>query len=124
MESTYRFIRSKHVSAEDIANVGFVVTAAHTRDHSLLLALEDPPLLTFNHASVKDLRGQTNQGGSCALQGHSMQLFAPREHRVVDLAAQQIWTHDVSKRRNSLRPAPRRRICQGAGEPEDSLNQC
>ncbi|MDM5065720.1 transposase DNA-binding-containing protein, partial [Aeromonas salmonicida] len=65
-EGAYRFIRSSHVSAEAIANAGFTVTAAHARDHSLLLALEDSTALTFNHASVKDELGHTNQGSSRA----------------------------------------------------------
>ena len=98
MEGAYRFIRSPHVSAEAIANAGFAVTAAHARDHSLLLALEDTTALTFNHASVRDELGHTNQGISRALLAHSVLLFAPRERKVVGLAAQQIWPRDVSKR--------------------------
>ncbi len=98
MEGAYRFIRSPHVCAEAIANAGFAVTAAHARDHSLLLALEDTTALTFNHASVRDELGHTNQGCSRALQAHSVLLFAPHERKVVDLTAQQIWTRDVSKR--------------------------
>lgn len=95
MEDAYRFIRSPHVSAEAIANAGFAV---HARDHSLLLALEDTTALTFNHASVRDELGHTNQGSSRALLAHSVLLFAPHERKVVGLAAQQIWTRDVSKR--------------------------
>jgi hypothetical protein len=86
MEGAYRFIRSPHVSAEAIANAGFAVTAAHARDHSLLLALEDTTALTFNHDSVKEALG------------HSVLLFAPRERKVVGMAAQRIWTRDVSQR--------------------------
>ena len=61
MKGACSFIRSPHVSAEAIANAGFAVTAAHARDYSLLLALEDTTALTFNHASVKDLLGYTNR---------------------------------------------------------------
>ncbi len=61
MEGAYRFIRSPNISAEAIANAGFAGTAAHARDHSLLLALEDTTALTFNHASVKDQLGHTNR---------------------------------------------------------------
>jgi hypothetical protein len=98
MEGAYRFIPSEHVSAHAIANAGFAVTAAHARDHSLLLALEDTTALTFNHASVRDELGHTNQGSRRALLAHSVLLFAPREHKVVGMAAPQIWTRDVSKR--------------------------
>lgn len=98
MEGAYHFIRSPHVSAEAIANARFAVTAAHARDHSLLLAQEDTTALTFNHASVKDQLGHTNQGSSRALLAHSVLLFAPHERKGVGLAAQQIWTRDVSKR--------------------------
>ena len=107
MEGAYRFIRSPHVSAEAIANAGFAVTAAHARDHSLLLALEDTTALTFHHASVKDQLGHTNQGSSRALLAHSVLLFAPHERKVVGLAAQQIWTRDVSKRGQSRQHATR-----------------
>lgn len=98
MEAAYRFIRSEHVSADAIASAGFAVTAAQARDHDLLLALEDTTALTFNHGSVKDELGHTNQGSSRALLAHSVLLFAPREAQVVGIAAQQIWTRDVSKR--------------------------
>lgn len=107
MEGGCGFIRSPHVSAEAIANAGFAVTAAHARDHSLLLALEDTTALTFNHASVKDQLGHTNQGSSRALLAHSVLLFAPHERKVVGLAAQQIWTRDVSKREQSRQHATR-----------------
>lgn len=105
MEGTYRFIRSPHVSAEAIANTGFAVTVAHARDHSLLLALEDTTALTFNHASVRDELGHTNQGCNRALLAHSVLLFALHERKVVGLAAQRIWTRDISKRGQSRQHA-------------------
>ncbi|XEI31277.1 IS4 family transposase [Aeromonas veronii] len=107
MEGSYRFIRNHHVNADAIADAGFATTAALARDYDLLLALEDTTALTFNHASVHDELGHTNQGSSRALLAHSVLLFAPHKSQVVGMIAQRIWTRDVSKRGESHRHATR-----------------
>lgn len=98
MEGAYRFIRNQHVSADAIADAGFAATADRARDYDILLALEDTTALTFNHASVHDELGHTNQGRSRALLAHSVLLFAPHESQVVGMITQRIWTRDVNKR--------------------------
>lgn len=98
MEGAYRFIRNQHVSADAIADAGFAATADRARDYDMLLALEDTTALTFNHASVHDELGHTNQGRSRALLAHSVLLFALHESQVVGMITQRIWTRDVSKR--------------------------
>lgn len=99
MEGAYRFIRNDQIQPSDIAESGFQATAQHAQDHSLLLALEDTTSLTYQHRSVRDTLGHTNQGNrSRALLAHSILLFAPDTHQVVGLIEQQRWSRDISKR--------------------------
>jgi hypothetical protein len=107
MEGAYRFIRNDQIQPNDIAESGFQATAQNAQNHSLLLALEDNTSLTYQHRSVRDTLGHTNQGNrSRDLLAHSILLFAPDTHQVVGLIEQQVGK-SLTKYVGSLRLAPR-----------------
>ncbi len=98
MEGAYRFIRNDHIQASDIADAGFIATAAQAHGHPLMLALEDTTTLSFGHPTVQKELGHVNQNDGRALLVHSVLLFAPQSQQVVGLIDQQRWSRDIRRR--------------------------
>lgn len=108
MEGAYRFIRNDNIPPCDIASAGFMATAQEASKHEILLALEDTTSLTYQHKSVRDELGHTNQGNrNRAIQAHSILLFAPKSQQIVGLIEQQRWTRDITKRGQRYQHASR-----------------
>ncbi len=96
MEAAYRFIRNSSISSEDIAEAGFLSTAAKVRNDDTLLALEDTTSLNFSHKSVRDELGHiTNGKRARGFQVHSVLLFSPKKSDIIGLIEQRCWSRDL-----------------------------
>lgn len=99
MEGAYRFIRNEHISASSIAESGFQATVERSKQHELLLALEDTTALVYRHKSIREDLGHVNQGNkNRGLFAHSVLLFAPHSKQIVGLIEQARWSRDISTR--------------------------
>lgn len=96
IEGSYRLIRNENVSADAIAEGGFVATAELAQDYEVLLALEDTTSLSYSHSVANEL-GYTSNSPSAHKKGmfaHSVLLYAPNEEHVVGLIEQRRWIRD------------------------------
>ncbi|MFC4699803.1 transposase DNA-binding-containing protein [Glaciecola siphonariae] len=85
VEGNYRLIRSKHITAEPIAESGFAATATQAQNYGEILALEDTTSLTYNRENLPDKLGYTSNSLNAKYTGfeaHSILLFSPTHHRV------------------------------------------
>lgn len=96
IEAAYRFTRNKAISAQAIADSGFLATAKRVHQYDCLLALEDTTSLEFKHQTVRDEMGHTTSNKkSRGMHAHSVLLFAPEQQHVVGLIEQKRWTRDI-----------------------------
>lgn len=97
IEAAYRFIRNDAISANAIAEAGFMATKQEALAFNTLLALEDTSSLNFSHKGVNDELGHiTSYQSSRGFQAHSVLLYAPIEKQVVGLIEQTLWTRDIA----------------------------
>ena len=93
IEAAYRFIRNDSISANAIAEVGFMATKQAALAFNTLLAREDSSFLNFFHKGVNDELGHiTSYQSSRGFQAHTMLLYALIEKQVVSLIKQTLWT--------------------------------
>ena len=98
-EGTYRLIRNQHISANEIAEGGFLATAELAKDHDILLALEDITSLTYRHSVGKQLgyTGNAKNGKTKGMHAHSVMLYDPSSEHILGLIEQRRWVRDEEK---------------------------
>ena len=97
VEGAYRLLRNAQVRSEDIAEGGFLATAARVKDKGTLLALEDTTSLNFRHGVAEELGyiGPPSQKKK-GMQVHSVLLLNARSKETLGLIEQSRWLRQAS----------------------------
>lgn len=97
IEAAYRFIRNEAISADAIAEAGFMATKQEALAFDTLLALKDTSSLNFSHKGVRDELGHiTSHLSSRGFQAHSVLLYAPSHNQLIGLIEQHLRTRDIA----------------------------
>lgn len=100
VEGSYRFLRNKRVSANQIAEGGYNVTSFLAQSVPTLLAIEDTTTLSYTHQvkeSLGDLGGpkeKSNRG----FHVHTTLLMDAEQEKTIGLIAQERWCRDIKER--------------------------
>jgi len=92
VEGAYRLLRNPKVSGSEIAEGGFLSTAAQAENKELLLALEDTTSLSFSHGISEELGyiGPPSQKKK-GMQVHSILLVNAKSKETLGLIEQTRW---------------------------------
>lgn len=99
-EGNYRLIRSKHISAEPIAEIGFEATVSMAQEYDDMLALEDTTTLTYSRENMPDKLGHTTSAKNSKRRGflvHSILLYSYSHQHTIGLIDQHRWVRDSTK---------------------------
>ncbi len=100
VEGSYRFLRNKRVTANQIAEGGYDMTRCLSASVSTLLAIEDTTTLAYTHR-LKDRLGDLGAPKEKSSRGfhiHTTLLMDAEKERTLGLIAQERWCRDRKER--------------------------
>jgi hypothetical protein len=100
VEGSYRFLRNKRVTANQIAEGGYYVTSCLSQSIPTLLAIEDTTTLSYTHR-IKDCLGDLGGPKEKSNRGfhvHTTLLMDAEKEKTIGLMAQERWCRDRKER--------------------------
>uniref|UniRef100_UPI00399C731E IS4/Tn5 family transposase DNA-binding protein n=1 Tax=Legionella longbeachae TaxID=450 RepID=UPI00399C731E len=100
IEGSYRFLRNKRVTANQIAEGGYQVTSWLSQSIPTLLAIEDTTTLSYTHQvkeSLGDL-GSPKEKSNRGFHVHTTLLMDAEQEKTIGLIAQERWCRDIKER--------------------------
>ena len=100
LEGSYRFIRNDKVTAEKIAEGGFLASARNCANRDVILTVEDSTTLAFSH-QVKDQLGDISNKENAFHRGfvvHTSLLIDGETEKTIGIIDQHRWCRDSDTR--------------------------